>query len=120
MAGAFLVENYDPIGALGYWRRGELRFGSWLTSLRRADELAWFARDDLRPFGLMCLRMGCPGSHPPLYPPAVRSLMAAGNLITCPAGQADPQPRPARFPRVPAALPQYDYIPQTMTPGRRR
>jgi len=22
------------------------------------DETAWFARDDLRPFGLMCLRMG--------------------------------------------------------------
>jgi len=58
---AFLVENYDPIGALGYWRGGELRFGSWLNSLRRADELAWFARDDLRPFGLMCLRMGARG-----------------------------------------------------------
>jgi len=58
---AFLVENYDPMGALGYWRRGELRFGPWLASLRQADELAWFARDDLRPFGLMCLRMGARG-----------------------------------------------------------
>jgi D-aspartate ligase len=58
---AFLVENYDPIGALGYWRRGELQLGSWLASLRQADELAWFARDDLRPFGLMCLRMGARG-----------------------------------------------------------
>jgi predicted ATP-grasp superfamily ATP-dependent carboligase len=58
---AFLVENYDPIGALGYWRRGELRLGPWLSSLRQADELAWFARDDLRPFGLMCLRMGALG-----------------------------------------------------------
>ena len=58
---AFLVENYDPIGALGYWRRGELRLGPWLASLRQADELAWFARDDLRPFGLMCLRMGARG-----------------------------------------------------------
>lgn len=55
---AFLVENYDPIGAVGYWRRGELGLGSWLASLRQADELAWFARDDLRPFGLMCARMG--------------------------------------------------------------
>jgi hypothetical protein len=27
-------------------------------SLRGVDEVAWFARDDLRPFGLMCLRMG--------------------------------------------------------------
>ena len=54
----FLVENYDPLGAAGYWRAGELRPISWAASLRRVDELAWFARDDLRPFGLMCLRMG--------------------------------------------------------------
>ena len=54
----FLVENYDPIGALGYWRRGELGPRSWLASLRTVDETAWFARDDLRPFGLMCVRMG--------------------------------------------------------------
>jgi D-aspartate ligase len=54
----FLVENYDPIGALAYWRGGELGLGSWVASLRTVDEMAWFARDDLRPFGLMCLRMG--------------------------------------------------------------
>lgn len=54
---SFLVENYDPIAALSYRRCG-LDFRSWVTSLRRADELAWFARDDLAPFGLMCLRMG--------------------------------------------------------------
>jgi D-aspartate ligase len=54
----FLVENYDPIGALGYWRSGELGLKSWVASLRDIDEAAWFARDDLRPFGLMCLRMG--------------------------------------------------------------
>jgi D-aspartate ligase len=53
----FLVENYDPIGALGYWRSGELGLKSWVASLRGVDEAAWFARDDLRPFGLMCLRM---------------------------------------------------------------
>ncbi len=52
-----LVENYDPIGAIGYWRRGELGLRSWLASMRAVDERAWFARDDLRPFGLMCLRM---------------------------------------------------------------
>jgi hypothetical protein len=28
-----------------------------VASLRGVDEAAWFARDDLRPFGLMCLRM---------------------------------------------------------------
>ena len=54
----FLVENYDPLGALGYLRHGELSISSWLKSLRGVDEVAWFARDDLRPFGLMCLRMG--------------------------------------------------------------
>jgi predicted ATP-grasp superfamily ATP-dependent carboligase len=54
----FVVENYDPIAALSYWRRGELKLAPWLASVRAADEAAWFARDDLRPFGLMCLRMG--------------------------------------------------------------
>jgi len=52
----FLVENYDSLAALGYLRRGELGIRSWLASLRRVDEAAWFARDDLAPFGLMCLR----------------------------------------------------------------
>ncbi|HEX6519510.1 MAG TPA: ATP-grasp domain-containing protein [Streptosporangiaceae bacterium] len=54
----FLVENYDPISALAHWRRGELSPRAWLASLREVDETAWFATDDLRPFGLMCLRMG--------------------------------------------------------------
>lgn len=54
----FLVENYDPIAALGYRRSGELSLLWWLMSLRLVDEMAWFARDDLAPFGLMCLRMG--------------------------------------------------------------
>lgn len=55
---AFLVENYDPISALTHIRKGELALSSWLASLRGVDETAWFARDDLRPFGLMCVRMG--------------------------------------------------------------
>jgi D-aspartate ligase len=54
----FMVENYDPISAFSYWRSGELGLGSWLSSLRTVHETAWFARDDLRPFGLMCVRMG--------------------------------------------------------------
>jgi predicted ATP-grasp superfamily ATP-dependent carboligase len=55
---SFLVENYDPLGALAYWRRGELGLRAWLASVRAVDEAAWYARDDLRPFGLMCARMG--------------------------------------------------------------
>jgi hypothetical protein len=31
---------------------------SWLAATRGVDETAWFARDDLRPFELMCVRMG--------------------------------------------------------------
>jgi D-aspartate ligase len=54
----FVVENYDPIAAFRYWRGGELDLRSWLASMRAVDETAWFARDDLRPFGVMCLRMG--------------------------------------------------------------
>jgi D-aspartate ligase len=53
-----LVENYDPIAAFSYLRGGELSLLTWASSLRKVDEAAWFARDDLLPFGLMCLRMG--------------------------------------------------------------
>ncbi len=52
----YVVENYDSLAALSYVRRGELGVRSWLASLRRVDETAWFAADDLAPFGLMCLR----------------------------------------------------------------
>ncbi len=53
----FLVENYDTLAAIGYRRRAELGLLDWVRSLRGVDETAWFARDDLRPFGLMCLRL---------------------------------------------------------------
>jgi len=53
----FVVENYDPLGAVGYWRAGELGAVSWLRSLRGTEETAWFAWDDLLPFGLMCAHM---------------------------------------------------------------
>jgi D-aspartate ligase len=69
----FIVENYDPLSAAGYWRRGELSPAAWLRSLRGISEAAWFARDDLAPFGLMCLRMGwrlARGGRPPAAPAA--------------------------------------------------
>ena len=53
----FVVENYDPLGALSYWRAGELAPAAWLRSLYGTEETAWFAWDDLLPFGLMCARM---------------------------------------------------------------
>jgi D-aspartate ligase len=55
---SFLVESYDPLSAVSYWRSGELGLRNWLSASRTADETAWFARDDLRPFELMCIRMG--------------------------------------------------------------
>ena len=57
----FVVENYDPLGALSYWRAGELGPVAWLRSLYGAEETAWFAWDDLMPFGLMCARMTARG-----------------------------------------------------------
>jgi len=55
---SFMVESYDPLTALSYWRSGEISMRSWLAATRGVDETAWFARDDLRPFELMCVRMG--------------------------------------------------------------
>ncbi len=54
----FMVESYDPLTAVSYWRGGELRLRDYLAATRAVDETAWFAADDLRPFELMCMRMG--------------------------------------------------------------
>lgn len=53
----FMAESYDPLAVLAHWRRGEMTLRTWLSQVRAVDEFAWLARDDLRPFGLMCLRM---------------------------------------------------------------
>jgi len=83
----FLVESYDPISSAGYWRRGELGLRSWLASLRGVDETAWFAADDLRPFGLMCLRMAWRAARTPFAAPDGK-----------PAGR--PTHRPSAPPRI--------------------
>jgi D-aspartate ligase len=52
-----VVEQSDLLASLGYHRAGELSLRSWLASLPGSRmELAWFARDDLVPFLLMCVR----------------------------------------------------------------
>src|SRR6266566_2850652 len=68
----FVVENYDPLGALGYWRAGELGLVPWLRSLRGAEETAWFAWDDLLPFGLMCARVTARGAGRPFARARIR------------------------------------------------
>ncbi len=54
----FVAENYDPIAALSYFRSGDLRLRDWFKSVRNINETAWYARDDLLPFLLMCGWMG--------------------------------------------------------------
>lgn len=54
----FVVEQSDLLASLGYHRAGDLSLRSWVSSLRGTRrELAWFARDDLAPFLLMCVRL---------------------------------------------------------------
>jgi D-aspartate ligase len=108
---AFLVENYDPIGALGYWRSGELGLRQWLASLRRVDEAAWFARDDLRPFGLMCLRMGWRMATRPLASsqrraPGREFSYSSGRAATGPSLGRRPAPRIIGVPARPRAAAQ--------------
>jgi D-aspartate ligase len=101
----FLVENYDPIAAFSYWRSAELQPKAWVASLRAVDETAWLATDDLRPFGLMCLRMvwrmasrplsrrhPTQSSRDPVYrsgPAAGRPRGAEGRMHTTTAAVAD-------------------------------
>ena len=61
----------------------------------RVDETAWFARDDLRPFGLMCLRMGW---RITAVPPGVQTRPRttwpprSGRPGQCPAAALRPSP----------------------------
>jgi predicted ATP-grasp superfamily ATP-dependent carboligase len=115
----FLVENYDPIGALGYWRRDELSLRSWLASVRGVDEPAWFARDDLRPFGLMCARMGWRLASGPL--PSRRASAPAPSSFRYQAGRAAAVTRqgPARPLAVAQASSTRPAAPQSPEEGTR-
>ena len=104
----FLVENYDPISALAYMRHGELSPGAWLASLRTVHETAWFARDDLRPFGLMCLRMGWRLASRPF---ATNGEPASPTRIRYRVGRAAPGPAHASTKRA-APRPQKEETPK--------
>ena len=80
-------------------RRPGLR--SWLSSLRTVDEAAWFARDDLRPFGLMCLRMGWRMATRPFagnrrHDPSPRLRYRAGRAASGTAQAPNARPRAPR------------------------
>jgi D-aspartate ligase len=53
----WLVENYDLASSWKYRRDGVLTLSEWLRSFRGVEEAAWFARDDLKPFGMMAWRL---------------------------------------------------------------
>jgi Acyl-CoA dehydrogenase, N-terminal domain len=66
---------------------GELSLRAWMSSLRGVDETAWFARDDLRPFGLICLRMGwrlAKAHSPALGSTSARPVSATGSAAPRP------------------------------------
>jgi len=46
----WLVEPFDIISSVRYWRDGNLKLADWLRSFRGVEEAQWFARDDMRPF----------------------------------------------------------------------
>lgn len=52
----WIVEDHDLRSSLYYYRSGELSLHEWIRSLRGVQESAYFARDDLRPFGAMLMR----------------------------------------------------------------
>ena len=51
------VENYDALSVVWLFLHGQLTPAAWLRSMRAGPvEWAWFARDDLAPGLLMCIR----------------------------------------------------------------
>jgi predicted ATP-grasp superfamily ATP-dependent carboligase len=52
----WIVEDLDLASSLRYRRERTLTVGAWLRSLRDVQEVAYFARDDLRPLLAMGLR----------------------------------------------------------------
>jgi predicted ATP-grasp superfamily ATP-dependent carboligase len=46
----WIVMPWDLASSLTYWRRGDIKLGEWLRSLRHVQEDAWFAADDPLPF----------------------------------------------------------------------
>lgn len=54
----WLIEDYDFVSSLDYWREGTLGFLEWIRSFRRVEEGAWFSWRDPKPFIIMLGRFG--------------------------------------------------------------
>ncbi len=46
----WLVEPFDIVSTIRYWRDGNMGFREWIRSFRGVEEAQWFARDDMLPF----------------------------------------------------------------------
>ena len=53
----WVVENNDLFAFYCYHMDGRLTFKEWARSFQGVQEVAWFAWDDLFPFGVMCARL---------------------------------------------------------------
>ena len=52
-----MIEDYDLVSSVDYFREGTLSFGRWLRSFGRLEEGAWFSARDPVPFAGMLGRL---------------------------------------------------------------
>jgi D-aspartate ligase len=52
----WVVENFDPVSSLTYYRDGRLSVADWVRSLRGLEEGSWLALDDPAPFAAITWR----------------------------------------------------------------
>lgn len=62
----FVVDIKDTVARLSYRKHERLSIRTWPSAVGAATERAWFARDDLWPFLLMCWWMFCRAILPPI------------------------------------------------------
>jgi len=53
----WVIEDFDLMSSLDYYREGKLRFADWLRSFKGLEESAWFSWRDPLPFIMMTMRM---------------------------------------------------------------
>jgi predicted ATP-grasp superfamily ATP-dependent carboligase len=82
----WLVENYDVVSSLRYFRDGRLSAGEWLRSFRGVEEASWFAWDDLAPLPAMVWRSVARGFE----------RLSARRRRVAPQRNGAPSPDPAR------------------------